>query len=34
LLGVLDLAKAQQRARDADLSTGPSADSNGKPHDS
>src|SRR5262249_11409604 len=34
LLGVLDLAKAQQRARDADLSSDVPADSNGKPHDS
>jgi 3-hydroxyacyl-[acyl-carrier-protein] dehydratase len=34
LLGVLDLAKAQQRARDADLSAEAPADSNGKPHDS
>ena len=32
LLGVLDLAKAQQRARDAELPTDGTAQANGQPH--
>ena len=34
LLGVLDLAKAQQRAREADQSKDATAESNGEPHES
>jgi 3-hydroxyacyl-[acyl-carrier-protein] dehydratase len=33
LLGVLDLAKAQQRAREADQGSDATAGSNGQPHD-
>jgi 3-hydroxyacyl-[acyl-carrier-protein] dehydratase len=33
LLGVLDLAKAQQRAREADQAADTTADSNGEPHE-
>jgi 3-hydroxyacyl-[acyl-carrier-protein] dehydratase len=33
LLGVLDLAKAQQRAREADLGSDATAGSNGQPHE-
>ncbi len=34
LLGVLDLAKAQQRAREADQTSDAAAESNGQPHES
>ena len=34
LLGVLDLAKAQQRAREADQTSDATAESNGQPHES
>jgi 3-hydroxyacyl-[acyl-carrier-protein] dehydratase len=33
LLGVLDLAKAQQRAREADQSTDATTGANGQPHE-